>query len=832
MKKILSYIAIATLASISLASCVRENMADSKKGDLTIKLVCNDLVDTKTAGDDTYGENTIDHWEYFFFSDAKGETLLHHGRITDGSITLSLETKEGGDYADLRKGSYLYIIANYSDDLSSYTKLDDILALPIQNATDSVFTNFVMDTYNYTTGDKGKTLTKSYMVKLSPKAVEEERAETVYLSRVAAKFQLNIAIPNTVEVTTKEQSTGESTEGTTEESTTRTWKAETNTLIAYMWNCLSYATVKGDSLARDSKTEKHFFSYDQKHPYTATENEAGDSTNVVCVPFYTYPQYFEQGDNGEPFFNISLKWTNDEYGTNETWYKVTFPGLTSVLRNRLYTMDVTLATLGGTQDDFVKMEGEYYVSDWFSPDATSGAGVVSPRYLYVLRDTVYVYSEDAVTVAVASSHNIVTKVDSASHYNYYKDTKEEISDERWTLTTTNDDEGNHSFTLECPLDLNPKDDNYDISRILYKVIIGQEDTGIEEGTKGLTDTVYVMQYPAAYITHTQSNGKVFVNGQYYDADSGFNLWGYSVFAYDSNLPTKGTVLKNDDYYYSETNSLGGVMNPDKITGEVTSNNNKYLYTIHVTVLPESNGYSLGDPRARPNDYGDKGFENPSEGNLGYKTFTGWTISRSGSNYKATANSGTEWEKDDNMPYRRYRPTSTVKNDMVSPAFIMGSSYGKCAVTNYDNAHDRCAAYQESGYPAGRWRLPTVAEIAYVTDISDYKHIPNLFQTGKDGSYEGYWAAGYIAYLGDAGKEAGFSYNGIEGAVYLKDATGGVDIYGSNTLTLDGNTFAISTRCVYDTWYWGEEPVSQFLETWGGYQMGWDGSTYSSTYINE
>jgi len=821
MKKILSYIAIATLASLSLASCVRENMADSKKGDLTIKIVCNDLVDTKTAGDANYGENTIDHFDWFFFSDAEGTDLLYKGSVTDGSTTLTFDTKEGGDYEKIRKTSYLYIIANYSGDSkpSSYDKLDDILALPIQNAEDSVFTNFVMDTYNYTTGDKGKTLTKSYMVKLSPKAVEEERTETVYLSRVAAKFQLNIAIPDSVVV----------------KSTKQTWYSNTD-LTIYMWNCLNYATVKGDTLARTSDTEAHFFHYKKGHPYTATANAKGDTTNVVCEPFYSYPQYFNKGDNGEPFFNIGMNWTNEEFGTSATWYKVTFPGLTSVLRNRLYTMDVTLATLGGTQDDYVKMEGEYYVSDWFSPDATSGAGVVAPRYLYVLRDTVYVYNENSVTVAVSSSHNIVANVDSARHRDYYNDEVTEISTERYTLTTTNDDEGNHSFTLECPLDLNPKDDNYDISRILYKVIIGQEDTGIEEGTKGLTDTVYVMQYPAAYITHTQSNGKVWVNGQYYTSDSPFYRSGYSVEAYDSRLSEQATILDSGwGFYYSKTNSLGGVMNPELITGGLHDNTNRYLYTVHVTVLPESTGYTLGDPRAKPDAKGvDEGFYNPSEGNLGYKTFTGWSVSKSGNNYKASAKTGTEWVPEAYKPRYRYRPTSTAKLRMVAPSFLIASCYGRASSVSYDNAHDRCAAYQEAGYPAGRWRLPTIAEIVYITDLSDNEHIPALFDDGGEGTsskaYTAYWAAGGIAYLGETGKKAGFSYDGISGAVSLADETPDIDVMGA-TYVKDGKYYEIYSRCVYDTWYWGEDPIDDFKEKWGAYQMGWNGETYSSTYIN-
>ena len=45
--------------------------------------------------------------------------------------------------------------------------------------------------------------------------------------------------------------------------------------------------------------------------------------------------------------------------------------------------------------------------------------------------------------------------------------------------------------------------------------------------------------------------------------------------------------------------------------------------------------------------------------------------------------------------------------------------------SYSDAEKRCAAYQEDGYPAGRWRVPTKAEVKYIIQLSGWGVIPVL-----------------------------------------------------------------------------------------------------------
>ena len=107
---------------------------------------------------------------------------------------------------------------------------------------------------------------------------------------------------------------------------------------------------------------------------------------------------------------------------------------------------------------------------------------------------------------------------------------------------------------------------------------------------------------------------------------------------------------------------------------------------------------------------------------------------------------------------------------MSPKFRIASAYGQLGTNTLTHAEAvmRCAAYQEAGYPAGRWRLPTHAELNYIGKLCAEDKLPRaLFST----SSVSYWGA-------------------------------------TDNYTFSGNTFVASSdsksylRCVYDDWYWG------------------------------
>jgi hypothetical protein len=146
----------------------------------------------------------------------------------------------------------------------------------------------------------------------------------------------------------------------------------------------------------------------------------------------------------------------------------------------------------------------------------------------------------------------------------------------------------------------------------------------------------------------------------------------------------------------------------------------------------------------------------------------------------------------NLEY--YYPTSTDANNyqVIAPKFRISSKLGGYSHSNPKGAAYRCASYQEHGFPAGRWRLPTTAEVLYIIELQRLGKIQQLFYGGT---------------------------------TYLT-ATDRVATDNNNNYTLttgypDGGT--PSVRCVYDEWYWGSEREAidnSSLSQNGGYQFTW------------
>jgi len=128
---------------------------------------------------------------------------------------------------------------------------------------------------------------------------------------------------------------------------------------------------------------------------------------------------------------------------------------------------------------------------------------------------------------------------------------------------------------------------------------------------------------------------------------------------------------------------------------------------------------------------------------------------------------------------------TVK--MLAPKFRVASSYAVLSpdATEAEYLHymkKRCASYQEDGYPAGRWRLPTRAEFQFIVYLSYKEKIPTLYKSTSD-----YWCAhGY-----------------------------GKPNNGNVTMNYKTKSSGNSVRCVYDEWYWGSEKIADKTKfTWG------------------
>lgn len=189
---------------------------------------------------------------------------------------------------------------------------------------------------------------------------------------------------------------------------------------------------------------------------------------------------------------------------------------------------------------------------------------------------------------------------------------------------------------------------------------------------------------------------------------------------------------------TNTGELGGTYGLDNST-----NANPNQYTLYITSFDINDKYAIGDPRE--GDFYDFGNSNPKS-------------------------------------YRATRKESSVQ-DVISPIFKIASSWGQTSTIKYNTAVKRCATYQENGYPAGRWRVPTKAEVEFIISLSNDKKIPKLFNTGGT-----YWVS----------------------SGYYREGSG----YTENT---DNSHYV---RCVYDVWYWGDKKINEVSQKYDNYDFVW------------
>ena len=114
------------------------------------------------------------------------------------------------------------------------------------------------------------------------------------------------------------------------------------------------------------------------------------------------------------------------------------------------------------------------------------------------------------------------------------------------------------------------------------------------------------------------------------------------------------------------------------------------------------------------------------------------------------------------------------NEVIAPRFLVSSNMNNMSSWPQSNATcvRRAATYQEAGYPAGRWRLPTEAEINFMMTLQQKGIIPELYAFGS-------------SYQCANGRAVNITSAGARNCV---------------------NPTSCYVRFVYDLWYWGDEPM--------------------------
>lgn len=318
-------------------------------------------------------------------------------------------------------------------------------------------------------------------------------------------------------------------------------------------------------------------------------------------------------------------------------------------------------------------------------------------------------------------------------------------------------------------------ENHPFSRYEAEIKIVQSDKRGSNDEDLFTRTIKIIQYPGIYITSDRNPGngdyriRYYQNGTKY-ANTVTNN-GNTNFGYAFINATWDTGNNTNSPYWQCTTF--GSLKPFDPTDDET-NPNMYLINISQFSQTESQ-YDIGDPRLTVvNNLNNADLDALVSGDATVASWDNAAPYMNNDNYQINT---TQWLADQRH-LTDYYPTNEGDEtlNMISPRLRVASEYSAMTWSvDRQNIRKRCATYQERGYPAGRWRLPTKAELEYIVSLTSSGKLPTLF------NYDGYYWTAHGIYHLLTGDEAGK----IEGPI---------------SATEKSTAFV---RPVYDDGYWND-----------------------------
>ena len=600
------------------------------------------------------------------------------------------------------------------------------------------------------------------------KGTNSSATATINLARVASKVTMTVKVPKSIEV-------GE--EGNKVTMLPMLKDSDNNVTLK---TAFRYGTSKS-YLSEAFVAEPNYIITD-KIPYTISSVTESHYVYVCNMPFYTYARSWEMGADDAAYMTFEMPWGVDanKDGVAESYktyyYQILVNGQErNFTPNTCYDIVVNVGVLGSTVEylPYELKELSYYVLDWTveNEDHTVGdrnedVEIEKFNYLEVPQKHIEMNNTPEIAIRYSASHKIGWMFDTkggktveglpgtTDEYAFYinngsgKPAAVKITD--INLKENFKDNNKGSLTFKYTL----SDQVYSPAYVFITIWLDVNGDGDKDDDEILTEDISITIYPAIYIIGDNSATRsIFVNGNYGQG----------------------------------TNAAYLTINGQRVGKAVGQDNSTYMHVITISAFSEKyheftylnnekKEYIIGDPRERrSNKLGVSDQDNTTP----QQAATGWI--------KATDVNGTVR----NLQY--YYPTATEANSyqVIAPKFRIASKLGGYSESSPTGAAYRCASYQEHGFPAGRWRLPTTAEILYIIRLQSQNKIQQLFYGGN---------------------------------TYFS-ATDRVKANSDNTYTLStglGSSNA-SVRCVYDEWYWGSEReaiANSSYNNYGGYQFTW------------
>ena len=714
------------LLFVLLASSCSQEWAESdvalghEAETITLTLRSVDAMTRATMpGEDIYNENLIKSVHYFFYpkdgTDANTEKepakmgqAKNLSKLNEHTLTISASENEIKNV--LFKYPYndcdVYVIVNLPSDINLDALPDHKLSTLKKIVLKASFdATITQQTFVMDGMDVATVIDRNKVL---------AARGTVPVDRVASKISVSVSVDDRLDLQTPPDTPDNTTSG-------MIWTSNPEQMKIELVNGVNRTVLSGNP---DDVTLLDTDKFTVMHPVSNIKNGESRPEYARCEPFYTYPTKWEIGSDEEPYIFITLPWTTiiwtsvggqepPIYKTYPCYYKIML-GSDELKRNTWYDLKINIGMLGSfenTPEVILPVEStEYFVADW-STGLSVESEILGARYLAVDKEYFELY-DDMISIPFTSSHEceiVDMTLNSSTGLNKgtitYPDYSKDTPNENSTLSW-------NSSTWSLFI----SGQSINFSHIL------RNDLSAGKGN---------YEY-APYTVKFRIRHKDEPNAFYKDITIKQSPAMLIECFPNRKLNTNGGVIVN-----------GGTSNYGGVHGLTGNNKNPNMYVITTTILPDNSSLILGDPRSS------------SVNTLGVT----WTNAK-----------GIENITGNNRRLSKYYPTdeSATAANIIAPKFRIASSYGVTNAITYANAKNRCASYQEDGYPAGRWRLPTKAEISYIVQLSADNVIPTLFTEGS-----AYWCSGGQA-------------TPLEG--------GGVTL--NNTTS--GSTYV---RCVYDEWYW-------------------------------
>ena len=712
---------VGLVLSVATVGCVKTDDPSANQSGMVTLQLSNGTLTTRAVGtnDNTNNEDLIADAQVFFFNSNADNATVKYSYYTD--IT---DTKESATLSIPLTAEQLTSLFPGGN---GYVYVIANYGSEITGATTLAALKTTAIASTFGTDEDG--VQPSFFMDSDLTPVARGTANTitgeVFLTRAAAKIELTV---NVAPIT----------------QDGKQWIADTADMRLSFNNGVSNGVIDDGSDEEGVEPAAGGTTFDiAGRGFTRVTGDEGNGSFVQSVPFYSYSTKWAAGTENEVYLELAIPWAvkteGDTDPTYQTFYyqvPVSADALTLV-RNAYYKLTLDVGVLGGLTKP-VTVVPSYVVLNW----GTNNVNVTLSRPKYLVVDENYVVLDNLETYSVgyqASDEVVITEVGNHTFQTIYS-SRIDAWDAVYDFSVANNiSAANGAITFSHQLD-NTREANgssdpaerydYQSNTVTIKVSL-KDDPSIYE-------TITFVQKPAMTVESLyQSSSSVMINGQ--DDQSTSNWWHVA-----GTLGTRNTVFRTED--------------------------SKNIYAVSVSAFDAStSNYIICDPRLPAEDLE---LHTVSESN---RNGTGQILGDRATYSDAAGNNEIKGYRGTIIEDSRY---------LVAPQFIMASGFGshslQTKVWPETTGKYRCASYQEAGYPAGRWRLPTPAELEVIGKMCSEGKIGSIFNETT-------------VY---ASSDGGYRYD--DGSFYKPS----------------DNPVATSVRCVYDIWYWKDKCKSNTQFIWG------------------